>query len=443
MTSSANVRATAAKIITLVVREKKSLTDLLRHPTGQLTDHDLSLLKQFCYGVLRWLPRLQAIADTLLQKPIKAKEQEVAVLIYLGLYQLIYLRIPSYAAVSETVSAAHFLTKDWAKSLINGVLRRFLKSPENFLLQADQLQTGHYAHPQWLIDAMQAEWPDNWQEILTANNEPAPLFLRVNRLVFATEQYQAVLQEQKMTAVHDPSWPGPALYLPAAVPVDNLPGFHEGACSVQDLAGQFIAQFLHLRAGQRVLDACAAPGGKTTHILECQPDLELLTAIDHDALRLKWVEENIRRLKLPLKKVRLIAAAAEEVAAWWDGQAFDRILLDAPCSGLGVIRRHPDIKILRQSSDIKIYQEKQSALLRALWPLLKPEGRLLYTTCSILPQENRFILEQFCQEHPDAKPLPIHIDLGIQQSVGRQLFPKINSHDGFYYGLLLKTHGMM
>lgn len=433
-----NTRAIAAKILALVIRDRRSLTELFHQQLpNALADRDRGLVKEYCYGVLRWYERLKIIADLLVYKPLKARDQEITSLLLLGLYQLIYLKTPPYAALSETVAAAQTLKRPWAKGLINQALHQFLNHPEKFLERADAVEPGQFSHPQWLITLLKSAWPAHWQAILTANNSAGPMFLRVNPQQNSRDQYLQKLQQQNIDAAPVVDLPQ-AIYLPLPRAVGDLPGFNDGCCSVQDLASQLAAQLLDVQPQQRVLDACAAPGGKACHILEIQPDLAQLLAIDHDPDRLQRITENMERLKLTARG-RLLAADAAKPETWWDGELFDRILLDAPCSGTGVIRRHPDIKILRKPDDIASYTQQQTTLLQALWPLLKVNGRLLYTTCSVFPQENEQVIQHFCQIHPDAKPQPIATNFGIAQTLGRQLFPTPQSHDGFYYALIVKV----
>lgn len=438
MNHKQNSRAVAAKILAGVIGDKQSLTDALnQNLSSRLPGRDIGLIKEYCYGVLRWYPRLKIMAQALVYKPIKAKEVEIHALLLLGLYQLIYLQTPAYAAVSETVAAAGMLNKQWAKGLINQALHQYLNHPEKFLTLADASEEGRFAHTPWLIQAIQHAWPQQWQDILTANNQQAPMFLRVNRLQTSVTEYQQRLKNAGIAALTVPGLPQ-ALLLQQPCAVESLPAFADGACSVQDLASQYLGGLLNLQPGQRVLDACAAPGGKTALMLETQPAIAQLVALDHDQLRLQRVQENLTRLKLTTP-VQLIAEDARQTQRWWDGQHFDYIMLDAPCSGTGVIRRHPDIKLLRQSTDIARYMQTQAELLAALWPLLKPGGQLLYTTCSILPAENSETISRFCESYADAYPAPLAIPHALTQKVGQQLLPTAQSHDGFYYALLTKS----
>lgn len=434
-----NTRAIAAKILAGVIRDRRSLTELLqKYIPSKLSSRDQALIKEFCFGVCRWYYRLIKIADQLLYKPIKNKEAEISALLCIGLYQLIYLSIPTHAAVAETVEAAAVLKKNWAKALINQALRRFAENSATLLPKAEESLSGKFAHPSWMIEELKSAWPNDWQAILTANNEHAPLFLRVNLQKCSPQDYMTLLKKAGIEAVVVDGLPQ-AIRLLHPLKVQELPGFAQGYFSVQDIAGQHVIPILDLQPKHRVLDASAAPGGKTTHLLETAHFISQLIAIDNDAERLKKIAENCQRLGLNQKLLQCIAADAADTESWWDGNLFDRILLDAPCSATGVIRRHPDIKILRQAEDIEPCVKQQATLLNALWPLLKPGGYLLYTTCSIFPLENDLNIENFCLSHSDARIVPVQLQEGSAQRFGRQLLPKTDSHDGFYFSLLLKN----
>lgn len=430
-----NARATAARCLQRVIYAGESLTEVLqdRVITG-LGASDQALLRDMCFGTLRWYERLHAILNKLVKKPLKAVDKDVECLLYIGLYQLIYQRKPDHAAVNETVNATKKLKKNWAGQLVNGVLRTFIRQQAALLVQVDSAITARYACPAWLLQRIQAAWADDWVGILNASNAHAPMTLRVNQRLQTTDAYQALLQAADIVAERV-SAVDSALMLPTPVGVEQLPGFFNGTVSVQDAAAQLAAQLLDCQLGMRVLDACAAPGGKTGHLLERTEGLHLI-ALDARESRLKRVAENLTRLKL---QAQLVTADAAELASWWDGQPFDRILLDAPCSATGVIRRHPDIKVLRRDSDIAELQQQQAQLLRSLWHTLRPGGQLLYATCSILPDENSRQVEAFLAEHPDAYPQPLVVDWGHAQPVGRQILPGELGMDGFYYALLSKA----
>ncbi len=402
-------------------------------PLATLPHNERALTQELCYGVLRYYPRLAFLAARLLNKPLKRKDLDVQQLILIGLYQLIYLKVPVHAAVAETVAATRLLGKDWAAGLVNALLRGFQRGAAPLLAQADADPVAHYAHPFWWLTQLQSDWPAHWQDILDANNQRPPMTLRVNALRNSRDDYAAQLQAAGIIAHPVPLAPQ-ALTLEKPVDVAQLPGFGDGAVSVQDAAAQLVAPLLNLAPGQRVLDACAAPGGKTAHLLESESQLQV-QALDSDAQRLTRVEDTLRRLQLAAELRHGDAADPQD---WWDGKAFDRILLDAPCSGSGVIRRHPDIKLLRTAQDIVALAQQQRRLLDALWPLLAQGGILLYATCSVLMAENQHNLAQFLATHSDAREQPIDTDWGHTQTPGRQLLPGEHGMDGFYYARLMK-----
>jgi len=390
------------------------------------------LLQQLCYGTLRYLPQLELLAAQLLKKPLKTKDQDVQALILIGLYQLLHSRIPAHAAISETVQAAVKLKKPWAKALLNGLLRNVQRQPElQEQLRRDPVFT--FAHPRWLIKRLKQAWPDYWQQILEQNNLQAPMSLRINQSQTDRQTYSHKLSEQAIEH-RIGEFADSALTLKSATDVEDLPDFQQGYVSVQDEAAQLAAGLLKLETGQRVLDACSAPGGKTCHILESADQLQCL-ALDVSPDRLARVEENLERIGL---RCELIAADAAE-SQWWDGQTFDRILLDAPCSATGVIRRNPDIKQLRRESDIENLAELQLRILENLWQMLSSNGRLVYATCSVLPDENEQVVSRFLESHPEASEVVIEAAWGIKRPAGRQLFPQQGGHDGFYYAVIEKT----
>lgn len=428
---SASPRAVAAKVLTDVVENGRSLDRTLAKKLTAMHDSAArALTQELCYGVLRWYFRLEAVARPLLRAPVK--DRDIYYLLLIGLYQIIYLRVASHAAVDETVAACEALGKPWIKGFINGVLRAYLRKGAASLTELDASDVARYAHPAWLIDAIKADWPEQWQAILDANNQHPPLSLRVNTRHISRDDYLARLGEAGIEAIalRTPQ----AIALKKPVPVEKLPGFADGWVSVQDEVAQLAAALLNPQPGERILDACAAPGGKACHILEAQ-DVELV-ALDCDEQRLTRVRENLDRLRLSAELVYGDAATPD---GWWDGRAFDRILLDTPCSGTGVIRRHPDIKLLRHSSDIEALAERQAQLLAALWPLLKPGGMLLYATCSVLTQENERQMGTFLDRHPDAHAEPLVLSqLCAATVIGQQILPGEHGMDGFYYARLRK-----
>lgn len=427
-----NVRALAAKTIQDVTHGGRSLSTLLPYALERCKPRDRALLQELCYGALRYHLRLDHLLQQQMSKALKAKDSDIKSLLIVGLYQLLYMRTPGHAAVSETVSAVQELKKGWAKGLVNGVLRNCQRNLEELQIQADAHYSSQFAHPEWLIERLQRAWPNDWRKILEANNQYPPMTLRVNPLHNERSHYLQHLSEQQIEATLSP-YSHTGLTLTKPQDVTQLPGFNEGWFSVQDAAAQLSGTLLDAQPGERVLDACAAPGGKSCHILESQPALDELVAIDCEAERLKRVEANLNRLNLT---ATLLCADASDTARWWDGKPFDRILLDAPCSATGVIRRHPDIKLLRKNDDIDKLAKLQNDILEALWPLLKVGGRLLYATCSVLPEENSEQLSAFLTRHPDAREVTLAAEWGRVCNVGRQILPGEHQMDGFFYGCI-------
>ncbi len=423
------------RVLNQVLGQGRSLSTVLPEILESVPQaNDRAFARQLCFGVLRFLPRLEACATHHLNRSLKAKDQNLHAIILLGLYQLIYLRVPDHAAVSETVALTRAVGKPWARSLVNAVLRGFLRCKEQTLVQVDQDEAIATAFPHWLFDMLRSDWPEQWRTIVCGSNEQPPLTLRVNRRRIERSAWLQRLRAAGMDAVELPDSES-GLMLAQPVDVTTLPGFLEGDVSVQDGAAQLAGALLGAKPGERVLDACAAPGGNTAHILELQPELAELVAIDIDEERLPRVEQNLSRLGL---SARLLTGDAAEPSQWWDGERFDRILLDAPCSGTGVIRRHPDIKVLRRADDISSLVAKQQHLLESLWSLLKPGGILLYVTCSILKQENEQQAAGFVDRHFDAREVPLDVLWGRSMSAGRQILPGDNQMDGFYYACLHK-----
>jgi 16S rRNA (cytosine967-C5)-methyltransferase len=433
------VRAQAAITLAAVLQQQASLASLMAPALARVVDNEQPLLQELCFGTCRWQPQLQSILNRLLDKPLKSKDSDIHALLLLGLYQLKHLRVPDHAAINNTVAACKALKKPWAEKLVNGVLRRFQR--EQTVLDEALHNSPAYtsAHPNWLRKSLEKFWPEQAAAIFAANNAHPPFTLRLNLGRHSREVYQQTLLELDLNSSLTP-FSGYGLTLDKACDVGKLPGFSDGNLSVQDEAAQLAAELMQLQPGQRVLDACCAPGGKTGHLLELSAQLSAplqeVVALDLEERRLVRVRENLHRLQ---QQATLICSDALAVSEWWDGHAFDRILLDAPCSATGVIRRHPDIKLLRNAEDIAKLAALQLQLLQALWTTLKPGGRLVYATCSVLPTENTQVIEHFLAQQSDAEHDTITAAWGISQPYGRQLLPQIQGHDGFYYACLIKT----
>ncbi|MGB5145965.1 MAG: 16S rRNA (cytosine(967)-C(5))-methyltransferase RsmB [Porticoccaceae bacterium] len=427
-----DLRAAAACVIAAVVQRGQSLSTALPAQANTVAARDRPLLHELCYGTLRWHPRLAAIIAQLMVKPLKARDADLHALIACALYQLEHTRVPPHAALHAAVAACAGLGKPWAKGLVNALLRRFQR--ERAQLDSALAADTSYgtAHPPWLAEAFRRDWPEQAEALMAANNDRAPMTLRVNRTRGTRAAYLERLAAAGIPATptaHSPD--GIRLAVPRAV--TELPGFDAGLISVQDEAAQLCAALLAPQPGQRVLDACCAPGGKTGHLLELEPGTGELVAIDNDAERLQKVAANLSRLGL---NAHLLAADAGATAAWWDGVPFDRILLDAPCSATGVLRRHPDIKLLRRPGDIATLAATQAHLLAGLWETLAPGGLLLYATCSVLRAENDAVVMAFAAARSDVRVRPLADHPGLATAAGRQWLPAVGGNDGFYYALL-------
>jgi 16S rRNA (cytosine967-C5)-methyltransferase len=430
---SADARALAAQALAQIVAGK-SLRATFAAFSTQLPDaRDRALLSSLLHEGARWWLRYDAALDGLLEQPLRDREPTLQALLVLGLVQLEILGLPEYAAVAATVETARSLRKPKFANLVNAVLRRWLRERDTRNAALDRQPPTHHAHPQWLIETLAANWPQHVDAIIAANNAQAPLWLRSNRRHGTRAQLAARLHEAGIENASPEHLPD-ALLLARSVDVSGLPGYADGAFSVQDGAAQFAAPLLDLQDGQRVLDACAAPGGKSAHILETA-NVELL-ALDRDAARLPRLRENLARLGL-VADVR--AGDTVDPKGWWDRRPFDRILLDAPCSATGIIRRQPDIKLHRRATDIAALVKAQSRLLDALWPMLKPGGRLVYATCSVLAAENTQQIDAFLRRHAEAEARARSVGLGWHASgSGEQNLPGEAGMDGFFYAIVEK-----
>jgi len=420
------VRARAAEVVHEVARGGASLDALLAERAGRLDERDRALLKELCFGALRWYWRGRGIVERLVKRPLKARDRVVEALLVVGVYQLDQMRLPPHAALHATVDACAVLGRPGFKGLVNGVLRNFQRRREALL---DELPGyARDAHPEWLWRAIHSQWPDQADAIIEAGNSRPPMTLRVNTRRVSVDRYLAALEAEGLPGTRLEHAPA-GVVLDRPVAVERLPGFASGWVSVQDASAQMLTRVIDPRPGARVLDACAAPGGKLTHLLEAFPGV-VAQAIDSDPARAELVSENLQRLGL---EAGVKVADAGDIGQWWDGMPFDLVLLDAPCSGTGVIRRHPDIKVLRRASDLVGLAAAQARLLGRLWPVVKPGGRLLYVTCSIMAEENQDQFASFLRYAPDCREEPVELPLGAVPGHGRQLLPGDGAGDGFFY----------
>lgn len=404
------------------------MSDLRPEPSGP----NDALSQALVYTTLRHLSLLQATLAQYLDKPIRAREGDLKCLLLVGLAEITWFATPRHAVLDETVKASVQMGKTWARGLVNAVLRNHLRAgpPDDSEMKACISEASvRHSHPQWLVDALIQAWPERWSDILEANNRQAPMTLRVNLSRISRDKYLQQLAQSDIVARPLPLAKS-ALVLDQPMAVSDLPGFADGLVSVQDEAAQLAAELLDAQGPMTVLDACAAPGGKTAHLLERDPQLAL-TAMDIDPRRCQKITQTLDRLGL---KAKVVVGDAVNV----EGEAFDRILLDAPCSASGVIRRHPDIKWLRRADDIDSLRDQQDRLLTSLWPRLKRGGRLLYATCSLLPAENHSTIAAFSAAHSDVRVLPLTLTSGVDTGWGHQLLPGQDGTDGFFYALLEK-----
>ena len=450
-----SARAAASNIVQNCVLSGVSLGSLLPRYLEQTKPEQRALAQEISFGVLRWYYRLNPLLNSMLSKPLRGKKKSLHYLLLVGLYQIIYLDKVDYAVVKETVNSCAEIQQAWAKGLVNAILRRFIREQEALCAPLDHSYSSRFAYPEWLIAAIKNSWKDSQysglqyglqssiEDILSAGNQRPPMALRLNA-GFDLKHYKEKLQAEGI-AFSEPhiSVSGQMLehivVLDKPLSVDKLPLFSQGALSVQDGAPQLAAALLAPQPDELVLDACAAPGGKTMHLFEYQKALKKVVALDVSSERLQRVEENRSRLNIPDNKLTLLTADASE-QDWWDGELFDRILLDAPCSATGVIRRHPDIKLLRREEDIVALTQLQAKILDNLWFMLKPGGVLLYATCSIIRDENDRQIDAFLQRYKNnAVEIIIEEEWGNRMPFGRQILPGEENMDGFYYALLRKS----
>jgi 16S rRNA (cytosine967-C5)-methyltransferase len=430
---STDTRALAATALAEVALRGASLRDAMERHARKLHDpRDRALLMALLSEGSRWWLRFDAALDTLLEQPLRRKEPTIHALLVLGLVQLEILQLQDYAAVAATVEAARALNKPRLAGLVNAVLRRWQRERVSLLAALDAQPPTRHAHPPWLAQTLARDWPSQAEAVMVADNREPPLMLRVNRRRSSREALlERLLMDGYTASAH--AWLSDGIVLPHSTDVTRMPGFEDGLFAVQDGAAQVAAELADLHDGLRVLDACAAPGGKACHLLErAQIDL---TALELEPKRADQIRQNLQRLRLDAK---LVVGDAGAPKTWWDRKPFDRILLDAPCSATGVLRRRPDVRLHRRESDIAAMNAQQQRLLAALWPLLAPGGKLIYITCSLLRAENEAIVADLLASQPEARALPIVLPVGQAAALGWQILPGDGDLDGMYYAVLEK-----
>jgi 16S rRNA (cytosine967-C5)-methyltransferase len=432
-TGGQSARQVAISVLEAVLVKGRSLATARSLVHDKLEARERPLAMELVNGVLRWRFRLEALLAKLLSRPLRKKDVDIQLALLLALYELIELSTPDYAVVNEAVTQTRRVGKKWASGMVNGVLRSFIRDREALLTSIDEDEVALFSHPRWLIDLLKHDWPQQTAQILDANNQRPPMWLRVNAAKTSVEDYMKRLDAQQIKAVRHPL-ADVAVKLESPMDVSHLPGFTQGLVSVQDAAAQLAAKLLGAENGERVLDLCAAPGGKTCHLLESAANIEM-TAVELEPLRMQRVQQNLDRLGL---HAELIVGDATDTQSWWDGRTFDRILVDAPCSASGVIRRHPDIKSLRHVDDLDSLTKIQQQILLQALSMLKPGGTLLYVTCSVLKRENEQQIAQLMSVREEAVEIDIDETWGIPCAHGRQLLPGDMDGDGFYYARLKK-----
>ena len=434
LNAGVEVRVMAARLIAQVLAGKRSLKAVIQQNITELHDpRDRALLEAICFTTLRHHRYYEFVLSQWMSKPLARKDYAIQCLLLTGLAQLHGMKMPPHAVVSVCVDAAKQLAQqDTQAKLVNAILRRATREA----LPTSSNQAIQSSHPDWLIKQLQHEWPNNFNDILWANNEAAPLWLRVNSIRGSRAEVLGDFHEAKIEC-DAPDSPDNSIRLHEHQALNVLPGWSAGKFLVQDGAAQLAVEALSVKSGEYVLDACAAPGGKTAHLAELVGDGRIL-ALDIAAARLTPINETLERLGLASPNIEVKMADASASESWWDGEPFDAILLDAPCSATGIIRRQPDIKWHRKADDIAKLADIQARILHSLWPLLKPGGRLLYCTCSVLKLENEFQINAFLSEHKDAVVQPLDEKFGHASGLGRQRFPGEDNMDGFFYALLHK-----
>ncbi len=432
------VRVQSSLVLNQVIHGKRSLDRAIEQAHKDIDDNEKPLLTNICYGTLRFYWELKAKIDQLLSQPLKKKDKIIENLLQSAIFQIDKTRIPDHAVVSQTVEASRKLNKGHFSSLINGILRTYLRSDRDIEKITEEIK---FNHPNWMIEKIKQDWPLNWEQILKKNNDRAPMWLRVNQKKIETKKYlkQFLTDESKIEA-DNMQLNDYAICLKTPISVKYLPGFEEGYVSIQDGAAQLAVDVLLENKSGRILDACAAPGGKTAQLIENIDSTSTVTAIEMDSERAELINENLLRLG---HSTEVIVDDASDIESWWDSIFFDLILLDAPCSSSGVIRRHPDIKHLRRKDDIYTFQKKQLKIISAMWKILAPKGRLLYVTCSIFKEENDEVMNQFLEKHDNVALQDLLLNNNILEKMiktryGYQLFPGTINTDGFYFSCLKK-----
>ncbi|TNG01813.1 MAG: 16S rRNA (cytosine(967)-C(5))-methyltransferase RsmB [Gammaproteobacteria bacterium] len=430
------VRVQAARALLKVINDHHSLDDILPDYNMVLSSsRDQALMNALCYGVMRWYEKLNCWLKILSSRPLEKLQREVHVLLLLGLYQLKFTRIPEHAAIDTTVDSTRHLKISRAKGVINAILRNFLRQQSRLEKQVDDDPVCRYAHPEWLLRQLQHDWPDDWEAIADANTIQAPMILRIDASRMTARQYLDQLTDLGLSAASHP-YAKNALVLQEPVAVDVLPGFSSGLVSVQDAAAQLAVDLLDIKSSCRVLDACAAPGGKTAQILqETVSSPVQVDALDINRKRLQKLENLFTRIG---KTARTLQGDAAKPDTWWDGKPYDRILLDAPCSASGVIRRHPDIMHHRRPKAVQNIIHRQASILDAMWKILSPGGILVYATCSVFKDENENQINRFLLRHTSAALMPFDLGWG-RGDIGRQILTGESNMDGFYFARLIKT----
>ena len=427
-------RICAAQAVERIVYRGQQLNRTLDRVLPDHKPADQRFLAELVNGVVRWFWLLDGYAGLLVERPLKRKHRDVHCLLLTGLYQLEFTRVPVYACVNETVQAVKGMGKSWTGPFLNAVMREFIKNRDQHRQHGEFDDAVRYSHPSWLVERLKMQWPGHWSKILDANNSKPEMILRVNDKQCSVADYLDTLAAHGIEAVADHVSPV-GVRLGARIPVGKLPGFGEGVVSVQNSASQLVAPLMDIESGHRVLDACSAPGGKLMHMLDMVPQTVDFTAVDIDESRCSEIRENLQRVG---RSATVLAADATQPESWWDGRPFDRIVLDVPCSATGIISKHPDIKHHRKPEDVEHMMDVQQKLIDAMLGLLGENGKLVYTTCSVLAQENEQQVVSALQRHPEFAVEPLPSYLGRWTGHGRQRLQGVDSGDGFFYAALVR-----